>query len=153
LKQKGLKLENKRRILDKIEGYLEEFYYFIRTCDKNSLSDETISEKIRFIQGLVEEYKKCFYESYQLTEKNLENEYYTNRTKTKNSFGQDLYQLSQRDPSLSMRNNYNDRLTPEGSYSNFIKFYDKTSLHNEFKVYDIIKKVLLQASTLLTRNR
>lgn len=130
IKHKIMKAENKNRILEKIEGYNEEFMSFLRTCDVYSLSKETVEEKVKFIQSLIEDYKKNFYENNFFSERTNDQEFYTSRTK---SF-HDLHQVSQRDPSSTLRNTIKDQHTPETSFSNFIKFYDRTTLHNEFKL-------------------
>lgn len=129
-----MKVERKQIILEKIEGYYDEFYNFLRTCDLNILSEETISEKIKLIISLIDDYKKNFYEISTYPEKAIDQEFYTSRNKLKHSF-QDFHPVSQREPSVSLRNTNKEQNTPESSFSNFIKFYDRNTLHNDFKSY------------------
>ena len=130
-KKKWVKIENKKRILNKIEGYFEEFHDFLRTCDVNTLSEETITEKIKLIHSYIKEYKKNFYDTYQFPEKTLDNEFYSVRQNSRHSLLKDF--PSQREPSFSLRNK-ETYTSPELSFSNFIKFYDRTSIHNNIKL-------------------
>jgi len=134
IKMKMMKVERKKIILEKIEGYYDEFYQFLRTCDINSLSEETVTEKIKLILSLIEDYKKNFYEINSFSERAIDQEYYTSRNKSKHSF-QDFHPVTQREPSISLRNTNKEQNTPESSFSNFIKFYDRNTLHNNFKSY------------------
>jgi hypothetical protein len=129
---KMMKVERKKIILEKIEGYYDDFYQFLRKCDINTLSEETVTEKIKLILGLIEDYKKNFCEINSFSERAIDQEYYTSRNKSKQSF-HDFHPVTQREPSISLRNANKEQNTPESSFSNFIKFYDRNTLHNDFK--------------------
>ena len=132
IQKKWLKIENKKKILEMIEGYYEEFVNYLRSYDINSLSEEEVSNRFKLIQSYIEEYKMNFYENTHFPEKKLDNDFYSVREKT-SSYLQKEFKTSEREPSFTLRNK-ESYLSPEGSFSNFIKFYDRNNIQNEFKL-------------------
>ena len=51
IQKKWLKIENKKKILEMIEGYYEEFVNYLRSYDINSLSEEEVSNRFKLIQS------------------------------------------------------------------------------------------------------
>ena len=131
------KLENKKRIYDRIYYLFEEFSNYQKEsvfAANDILVQSAINEKIHKITSYIEEYKFLFYENYQIENKNN-----LDYRKVDESFSNSFVKNSKmvKNPQkMSYLDNFHNTIkdnTLHNSFNNFVQFYGRNSIHKDLK--------------------